>query len=77
VKVHSLDDIRLYECPLTYITPETWEMVRLAYLAENTGHLLHEGGLGDQPAWLIEAIEICKAESANRIRETPHGSPKD
>jgi len=52
-------------------------MVRLAYLVENTGQLLHEGGLGDQPAWLIEAIEIISAVSANRIRETRHGKPKD
>lgn len=58
----SLGDIRLYECPLTYITAETWEVIRLAYMTESTGHLYFRGGLADQPFWLIEAIEICKAE---------------
>lgn len=62
--VFPLSDIRLYECPLSYITDETWEIVRLVYLVEDSGHLLHAGGLGDQPTWLAEAMEIHKIEQS-------------
>jgi len=63
-KVFSLGDIRLYECPLSYITEETAEIMRLVYLIDASGHLLHQGGWADQPCWLVEAYEIYKAESA-------------
>jgi len=76
-KVFSLGDIRLYECPLTYIEGETWEVIRLGYLIEDTKvllygggwgdqpTLLYGGGWGDQPTWLVEAFEIFKSESAH------------
>jgi len=64
-KVFSLGDIRLYECPLTYIEGETWEVIRLGYLIEDTKVLLYGGGWGDQPTWLVEAFEIFKSESAH------------
>ena len=31
-KVFSLGDIRLYECPLSYITEETRDLMRLCFL---------------------------------------------
>lgn len=64
----SLGNIRLYECPLTFIEPETWEVIRLAYLIEDTKVLLYGGGWGDQPAWLVEAYEIFKGETAKRLK---------
>lgn len=71
-KVISLGDIRLFECPLTYITSETWEMMRLAYMVEDSKRLLHEGEWGAQPYWLVEAVEIYKAEIANQMKKD-HG----
>ena len=64
-KVFSIGGIRLYECPLTFIEAETWEVLRLVYLIEDTKVLLHGGGWGNQPVWLVEAYEIFKSERAH------------
>ncbi|MDP2688468.1 MAG: hypothetical protein Q8P48_00005 [Deltaproteobacteria bacterium] len=71
-KVISLGDIRLYECPISYITPDTWELVRLAYMVEDSKRLLYQGEWGAQPHWLVEAVEIYKAETARQMRKD-HG----
>ena len=63
-KVFSLGDLRLYECPLSYLTRDTGEIIRLVYLCDGTGHLLHPGGWGAQPCWLVEAFEIYRRERA-------------
>ncbi len=54
--------MRLYECPLSYLTPETYELMRMVFLVNETGVLLNEGGWGAQPYWLVEAFEIFKVE---------------
>jgi hypothetical protein len=66
-KVFRLGEIRLYECPVSYITADTAELMRLCYLLEGSGALLHPGGWGAQPPWLIEAYEIYKFESVKEI----------
>ena len=69
-KVVSLGDIRLYECPVSFITIDTSELMRLTYLVESTGNLLHKGAWGAQPAWLVEAFDIYKSESLrNMVKE--------
>ncbi len=62
-KVVSLGDIRLYECPVSFIAIDTAELMRLTYLVESSGSLLHAGGWGAQPVWLVEAFDIYKSES--------------
>lgn len=57
------DIIRLYECPLTYITRETGELIKLLYLYEDTKQFLYSGGIAEQPYWFIEAIDIFKQET--------------
>lgn len=57
------DNLRLYECPVTYITQDTNDLMRVLYLTENSDNLLFKGGIADQPYWFIEAIEIFKSES--------------
>lgn len=61
-KVISLGDLRLYECPLSYISEETFDVMRCVFLMESSGGLYFEGGLADQPCWLVEAYEICQLE---------------
>jgi len=61
-KVISLGDLRLYECPLSYLTEETGTVVRLVFLIEDSGVLYYGGGWGDQPCWLVEAFEIYRTE---------------
>lgn len=63
-KVFTLGSMRLYECPLSYLTDETIEVIRGVYLMDNSGHLLYGGGWADQPAWLVQAYEIFKHEMA-------------
>lgn len=70
-KVFTLSDIRLYECPLSFLSEDTRDLMRLAFLVDDTKRLLYAGGWGDQPYWLIEAYEILKTES---IRNAPKGS---
>ncbi|MBI5344764.1 MAG: hypothetical protein HZB83_05430 [Deltaproteobacteria bacterium] len=67
-KVFSLGNLRLYECPLSYVTEDIAEIMRLVYLMDASGHLLHQGGWADQPCWLIEAYEIYRVEHAENIR---------
>ena len=61
-KVISLGDLRLYECPLSYLTEETGAVMRLVFLIEDSGRLYCGGGWGDQPCWLVEAFETYRAE---------------
>ena len=63
-KVLGLGDIRLYECPLSYLTEETAELMRVVFMIDSTGQLLFEGGWADQPFWLVEAYEIYRTEKA-------------
>ena len=63
-KVMALGDMRLYECPLSYMRAETAELMRTVFLIDSTGCLLFEGGWADQPLWLVEAYEIYRTEKA-------------
>ncbi|MBI4950022.1 MAG: hypothetical protein HY955_07760 [Deltaproteobacteria bacterium] len=49
---------------MSYISWETREIVRAVYLMEGGGRLFMNGGWGDQSAWLVEAFEIFRSESA-------------
>jgi len=44
-------------------------------MVEDSKRLLHEGEWGMQPYWLIEAVEIYKAETARQMRKD-HGGTK-
>lgn len=68
-KVFRLAGLRLYECPLSYISMVTSDVIRLVYLIEGSGALLFPGGWGAQPAWLVEAYEVFRAENARDIKD--------
>lgn len=59
---------------MTYISPDTNGLMRLAYLVDDTKQLLYAGGWGDQPYWLIEAYEILKSVQAEN-RKGNDGRP--
>ncbi len=63
-KVFILGDIRLYECPVNWITQETAELMRFCFLVEETGILPFPGAWIDQPCWFVEAFELYKREIA-------------
>ncbi len=62
VKVFSIGDIRFYECPLTALSADTFEVIGIVYLTESSGTLYFGGGWADQPHWLVEAYGIYKRE---------------
>ncbi len=68
-KVFTLGDIRLYECPLSYITSDTRGILRVLYMADFLGTLVLAGGIAEQPCWFIEAVEIYGVESAKALKE--------
>jgi len=72
-KVFRLGDIRLYECPLSYLTLDTAELMRLVYLIDGSGRLLHAGGWGAQPFWLVEAYGIYKSEAVKEVKDKSNG----
>lgn len=72
-KVFRLGDVRLYECPLSLITPETAEVMRMVYLADGSGVLPEAGGWSGQPHWFVEAREIFATESLKQMKEGGDG----
>jgi hypothetical protein len=73
-KVFRLGRMRLYECPLSYISEESAEIIRLVFLVEGSTSLLLSGGWGAQPAWFVEAYEIYRAEFYNEVKDNENGS---
>lgn len=67
-KVLTLGSLRLYECPLSYISEESRELVRMVFLSEAARALLRRGGLGEQPYWFIEALETGGIERAAHLQ---------
>ena len=61
-KVAVLGDIRLYECPLSYIAEETAEILQAVFLVTETHIPYFPGGWADQPHWLSEAVGLYKKE---------------
>jgi hypothetical protein len=43
--------------------------MRLVYLMDGSDTLLHPGGWGAQPYWLVEAHEIYKSETFREIKD--------
>ncbi len=65
----TMGDLRLYECPLSYITDETHQMMRTVFMVDGTQALYFSGGWADQPCWFIEASEIYRAETARKLKD--------
>ncbi len=72
-KVFSLRGLRFYECPLTAITAETFEMIRIEHLVEGSGSLYFSGGWAEQPHWLVEAYEIFRQERYEHLKGSEDG----
>lgn len=61
-KAAVLGDIRLYECPISYVTEETAEILQAVFLVTETHIPFFPGGWADQPHWLQEAVGLFKKE---------------
>lgn len=72
-----MGDLRLYECPQSYITEETWQIIRTVFLVDGSQQLYFKGGWADQPHWFIEALEIYRAEKARKTKKDPDVGQKN
>ncbi len=61
IPVFVLDGERYFRCPLRIITRQTAEMLRY-FRFYNDGYLPVEGGMLDQSAKFVQAIEIILSE---------------
>lgn len=64
----DFDDLRFYQCPVSCITADTWELLALVDETTNAeGDILHlpcPGTILDQPGVYREAVRIVKSERA-------------
>jgi hypothetical protein len=67
-KVFRFKDLRLYECPVSYITNETRILLELLFSEEHPPFIF-PGGWLDQPVWWIEAIQIYKTEKKQWLQK--------
>lgn len=67
-KVASLGGLRLYECPLSYMSAETLDIMRVVFALE-PGAGYFGRGLADEPCWLVEAVEVYRAEMGRMTGE--------
>jgi hypothetical protein len=70
-KVWSITDLYFYECPKTWITNETMQLIDLLYL-EDTPTKIFPGTWLDQPKWWLEVIKIFKHETAEYYKAKNH-----
>lgn len=55
--------LRLYECPLTFMSQESKDLIDLIYLTTESKILPFPGNCwNDQPAWFVEAFILYKQE---------------
>jgi len=66
--VWKLGELKLYECPLTWITADTYKILELLFIEENPTRIF-QGTWLDQPKWWLEAIQIYKHEKLANIRD--------
>jgi hypothetical protein len=66
--VLKIDDLKVFECPISLVTPWSWQMLRMVNLTTNAaGDILREpyperGGIRMQPPWYHEAVDMVRSE---------------
>ena len=61
---------RLYECPLTFTTETTTDLIDLVVLTNESGVLPFKGAWTDQPFWFVEAFMLYKKEMVDAQKQT-------
>jgi hypothetical protein len=54
--------LRLYECPISYITSESMDVLSMVRLTHETNILPLSGGWADQPNFFVEAYQLFSTE---------------
>lgn len=55
--------LELDECPRKAVKPASWDWIRLWHLFQQ-GHLPYAGGIMEQPARFMDAMEVIGGEKA-------------
>ena len=55
-------------CPFKLIDPVIWTYLKF-YRHYQNGYLLEGGGIGDQPAWYVDMIDILESELSSIEKE--------
>lgn len=60
--------IKLFECPLSCITPQTWEIIKAVNNTTNEDgypvRSFRSMGWDDEPMWYKQAVEVVQRERA-------------
>jgi hypothetical protein len=66
MQLQKFGDLKLFECPTSFITSRTWQIIALVNESTNSeGDILHlpfPGTLLEQPIWYREARRMVQAE---------------
>lgn len=69
----KIADLKYFECPLSVITPRTWQILRLVNETTDSDtnilHLPFQGTILDQPPWYRAAVQIVREERSRHNRE--------
>jgi hypothetical protein len=65
--VFKLGNIKLYECPLTWISKDTSKIMKMLFLEDNPP-LIFPGTWLDQPQWYMESIHIYRNEKIQSLK---------
>lgn len=72
-QVLKVGDLKLFECPLSCITLQTWSILGLVNeTTDGDGNILHlplAGAYLDQPEWYRVAVRIRRTEIAEHRRK--------
>lgn len=79
-----IDDVRIQECPVSYITPETNETLSQVLHARNVyracGASLFGSNLSEWPTWAVDAMSCIETEHVtveNRLIEARSRAPEE
>ena len=67
IKPNHRNEYKTKWCPAEIVDPSHFVFLKL-HAAYKEGHLLNEGGLANQPAIVVEAIDVIESEIA-RVHE--------
>jgi len=68
-------DASLRRCPWAVVTDSSWDIITAWREWRALGVLPWAGGIGDQPAWFVEALTICDTVSRSTTEQV--GSARD
>jgi hypothetical protein len=72
-------EVKFYQCPVSLITPKTWEILKIVNTTTNGDCNIifpYKGAsYTEQPRWYLQAVEIVRqARAANQRQRVKNGN---